>query len=182
MGSIWLTSLFIANLASVAAVALPQRGLARTSASTSSTAPFKASITQMKAFRHRAADSVLHRPNHPRVVRHCTATGWSTFITRIARTSRADPPAALADLAACDRSAAHFQRAVTSSNVCIDAVCKLDYPREKLDIQVLDDSTDETMRSRAALRQNATPRWVIRSAISTATTAKASRRARSKTV
>ena len=26
----------------------------------------------------------------------------------------------------------------------LDAVCKLDYPREKLDIQVLDDSTDET--------------------------------------
>jgi cellulose synthase/poly-beta-1,6-N-acetylglucosamine synthase-like glycosyltransferase len=27
----------------------------------------------------------------------------------------------------------------------LDAVCKLDYPREKLDIQVLDDSTDETV-------------------------------------
>src|SRR5438309_5800546 len=27
----------------------------------------------------------------------------------------------------------------------VDAVCKLDYPREKLDIQVLDDSTDETV-------------------------------------
>ena len=27
----------------------------------------------------------------------------------------------------------------------IDAVCKLDYPREKLEIQVLDDSTDETV-------------------------------------
>src|ERR1700738_1125770 len=27
----------------------------------------------------------------------------------------------------------------------LDAVCKLKYPREKLDIQVLDDSTDETM-------------------------------------
>jgi cellulose synthase/poly-beta-1,6-N-acetylglucosamine synthase-like glycosyltransferase len=26
----------------------------------------------------------------------------------------------------------------------VDAVCKMDYPREKLDIQVLDDSTDET--------------------------------------
>jgi cellulose synthase/poly-beta-1,6-N-acetylglucosamine synthase-like glycosyltransferase len=28
----------------------------------------------------------------------------------------------------------------------IDAVCSLDYPRERLDIQVLDDSTDETQR------------------------------------
>src|SRR5687767_748785 len=26
----------------------------------------------------------------------------------------------------------------------IDATCKVDYPREKLEIQVLDDSTDET--------------------------------------
>jgi cellulose synthase/poly-beta-1,6-N-acetylglucosamine synthase-like glycosyltransferase len=28
----------------------------------------------------------------------------------------------------------------------LDSVCKLDYPREKLDIQVLDDSTDETVQ------------------------------------
>ena len=27
----------------------------------------------------------------------------------------------------------------------LESVIKLDYPREKLDIQVLDDSTDETM-------------------------------------
>src|SRR5260221_4937113 len=27
----------------------------------------------------------------------------------------------------------------------VDAVCKLDYPKDKLDIQVLDDSTDETV-------------------------------------
>jgi len=27
----------------------------------------------------------------------------------------------------------------------LDAVCRLDYPREKLDIQLLDDSTDETI-------------------------------------
>src|ERR1700758_295775 len=27
----------------------------------------------------------------------------------------------------------------------IDAVCRMEYPREKLDIQVLDDSTDETV-------------------------------------
>src|SRR5262250_1952201 len=28
----------------------------------------------------------------------------------------------------------------------LDAVCKLEYPREKLDIQLLDDSTDETVQ------------------------------------
>ncbi len=33
----------------------------------------------------------------------------------------------------------------------LDAVCKLDYPREKLDIQLLDDSTDETVAVARAL-------------------------------
>ena len=32
----------------------------------------------------------------------------------------------------------------------VDAVCKLDYPKDKLDIQVLDDSTDETVTVAAA--------------------------------
>ena len=34
----------------------------------------------------------------------------------------------------------------------IDAVCQIDYPRELLEIQVLDDSTDETLRHRARVR------------------------------
>ncbi len=33
----------------------------------------------------------------------------------------------------------------------LDAVCKLDYPRDKLDIQLLDDSTDETVAEARAL-------------------------------
>jgi len=33
----------------------------------------------------------------------------------------------------------------------LDAVCRLDYPREKLDIQLLDDSTDETVEVASAL-------------------------------
>lgn len=37
----------------------------------------------------------------------------------------------------------------------IDAVCAFDYPHDKLDIQVLDDSTDETQR----IAQNAVERW-----------------------
>ncbi len=37
----------------------------------------------------------------------------------------------------------------------IDAVCALDYPRDRLDIQVLDDSTDET----CAIASNAAERW-----------------------
>ena len=34
----------------------------------------------------------------------------------------------------------------------VDAVARFDYPRELLEIQVLDDSTDETAASRARLR------------------------------
>ncbi len=37
----------------------------------------------------------------------------------------------------------------------IDAVCAFDYPHDKLDIQVLDDSTDETQR----IARNAVDRW-----------------------
>ncbi len=33
----------------------------------------------------------------------------------------------------------------------VDAVCKLDYPKDKLDIQVLDDSTDETVQVASAV-------------------------------
>jgi len=35
----------------------------------------------------------------------------------------------------------------------VDAVCKMEYPREKLDIQVLDDSTDETVEVANAVMQ-----------------------------
>src|SRR4249920_2805073 len=40
----------------------------------------------------------------------------------------------------------------------IDAVCAIDYPREKLEIQVLDDSTDET----CGIAQLAVQRWATR--------------------
>src|SRR5215510_2075646 len=38
----------------------------------------------------------------------------------------------------------------------VDAVCRIDYPREKLEIQVLDDSTDETQQiAELAVRRHA---------------------------
>ncbi|MBX7244873.1 MAG: glycosyltransferase [Candidatus Sumerlaeaceae bacterium] len=40
----------------------------------------------------------------------------------------------------------------------IDSVCRIDYPREKLQIQVLDDSTDETQ----ALARAAVEQWALR--------------------
>ena len=51
----------------------------------------------------------------------------------------------------------------------IDAVCQLDYPRELLEIQVLDDSTDETQRYRRAARCAATRRRGSTSSTCTAT-------------
>ena len=33
----------------------------------------------------------------------------------------------------------------------VESVCKLEYPREKLEIQVLDDSTDETVQVASAV-------------------------------
>ena len=62
----------------------------------------------------------------------------------------------------------------------IDAVCEMDYPRELLEIQVLDDSTDETTSNRRA--GGPAPRGTRRSTSATciASTARATRRARSR--
>src|SRR5690348_8478377 len=42
----------------------------------------------------------------------------------------------------------------------IDAVCSVDYPREKLEIQVLDDSVDETQ----TIAERAVARWAAQGA------------------
>ena len=60
----------------------------------------------------------------------------------------------------------------------IDCVCKLEYPLEKLDIQVLDDSTDETVDVARGIWWTGTRRWAIPSATTIAPIAKASRRVR----
>ena len=61
----------------------------------------------------------------------------------------------------------------------IDAVCRIDYPRELLEIQVLDDSTDETQDiAELAVRRYAARR-ASTSSTCTATTAPATRPARS---
>ena len=62
----------------------------------------------------------------------------------------------------------------------IDAVCRIDYPRELLEIQVLDDSTDETCGDRANGRSTARPRRGSTSPTSTAPIAPATRPGRSK--
>ena len=52
----------------------------------------------------------------------------------------------------------------TSSSACIDAVARIDYPRDRLEIQVLDDSTDETQgiaRARVAELRAAGPRHLL---------------------
>ena len=56
----------------------------------------------------------------------------------------------------------------------IEAVCAMEYPRDKLEIQVLDDSTDETSEV-ASASSSATPPSAIPSCTSTAPTATATR-------
>src|ERR1700680_3121627 len=61
------------------------------------------------------------------------------------RDNRTTEPAALFDdLPRCTVPLRIFNEQYVVERL-LDAVCKLKYPREKLDIQVLDDSTDETM-------------------------------------
>ena len=57
----------------------------------------------------------------------------------------------------------------------VDAVSQFDYPRELLDIQVLDDSTDETREVARACVERHAAHGPARSSISTARTAKASK-------
>ena len=65
----------------------------------------------------------------------------------------------------------------------IEACCRIEYPRDRFEIQVLDDSTDETTRSRRRLcigMRRASPGWSrSRLSICTGPTGTATRRARS---
>jgi cellulose synthase/poly-beta-1,6-N-acetylglucosamine synthase-like glycosyltransferase len=55
-----------------------------------------------------------------------------------------DPPAHFEDLPRVTVQLPMFNERYVADRL-IDSICKLKYPREKLDIQVLDDSTDETV-------------------------------------
>ena len=55
-----------------------------------------------------------------------------------------DPPGHFADLPRVTVQLPIFNEQFVIDRL-VDAVCKMDYPREKVDIQVLDDSTDETV-------------------------------------
>jgi cellulose synthase/poly-beta-1,6-N-acetylglucosamine synthase-like glycosyltransferase len=61
-----------------------------------------------------------------------------------------DPPARFAELPRVTVQLPIFNEQFVIERL-LDSVCKLDYPREKLDIQVLDDSTDETVEVARAL-------------------------------
>ena len=60
----------------------------------------------------------------------------------------------------------------------LEAVCRLEYPLDKLEIQVLDDSTDETSRRSPATWWNNMPPRFSRHLSTTAPIATATRRAR----
>src|SRR5208337_2908500 len=55
-----------------------------------------------------------------------------------------DPPAYFADLPRVTVQLPIFNEQYVVDRL-LDAVCRLDYPKDKLDIQLLDDSTDETV-------------------------------------
>ena len=63
-----------------------------------------------------------------------------------------DPPTRFADLPRVTVQLPIFNEQFVIDRL-VDAVCKMDYPREKLDIQVLDDSTDETVEVANAVVQ-----------------------------
>src|SRR5271170_3355009 len=61
-----------------------------------------------------------------------------------------EPPAQFADLPRVTVQLPIFNEQYVVERL-LDAICRLDYPREKLDIQLLDDSTDETVEVARAL-------------------------------
>jgi cellulose synthase/poly-beta-1,6-N-acetylglucosamine synthase-like glycosyltransferase len=73
-----------------------------------------------------------------------TATGWSIFITSIARTRLTEPAGHFAELPRVT-----VQLPIFNEQYVVDrlAGCRLpiEYPKDRLDIQLLDDSTDETV-------------------------------------
>ena len=64
----------------------------------------------------------------------------------------------------------------------LKAVTEIDYPRDRLEIQVLDDSTDETVKLAEATVESLQARRASTFTTYTARIARATRRARSKTV
>ncbi len=68
---------------------------------------------------------------------------WLYFRNKKNEAHWAEPPAHFADLPSVTVQLPIFNEQFVTERL-IDAVCRLDYPRDRLEIQVLDDSTDET--------------------------------------
>ena len=73
-----------------------------------------------------------------------TATFWSISITSIKKNRTTEPAQHFADLPRITVQLPIFNEQYVIERL-LESICKLEYPREKLDIQVLDDSTDETV-------------------------------------
>src|SRR5512140_2967440 len=61
-----------------------------------------------------------------------------------------DPPAKFAELPRVTIQLPIYNEQFVVDRL-VEAICKLDYPKDKLDIQVLDDSTDETVATAQAV-------------------------------
>src|ERR1041384_5872986 len=73
---------------------------------------------------------------------HRYALVWMYYRNRKDRTT--DPPAKFAELPRVTIQLPIYNEQFVVDRL-VEAICKLDYPKDKLDIQVLDDSTDETV-------------------------------------
>ena len=90
------------------------------------------------------------------------------------------PPPALRDRCRASPIQLPIYNEMYVADRLIDAVCEIDYPRELLEIQVLDDSTDETTEHRRAGGPPPRRAGLRHHATSTASIAAATRPARSK--
>ena len=92
--------------------------------------------------RHDAADALLHRVDRARILR--TPPLPARLDVLPPRQERDQEPAQLfADLPTVTIQLPIFNEQFVIDRL-VEAVCRMNYPREKLEIQVLDDSTDET--------------------------------------
>ena len=124
------------------------------------------------------AGTLLPRPGGARLLRRCTACCWWCSTCAPGGASAAPTCRPTRTSGPSSRCSCHSTTRCTWPTRLIDAVCALDYPRDRLEIQVLDDSTDETTEIVARGRSPSAGARASTSTTCTAPTAAASRPAR----
>ena len=117
-------------------------GCATICAATSSTPHLRVSITPLPSIW--PADSLLHRPDHPGVLRHAPLRLVYLYYKHQKNTGNRTRLPASTELPRVTIQLPIFNEQFVIDRL-VECVCKIEYPADKLDIQVLDDSTDETV-------------------------------------